>query len=147
MRFSSEKMFSFVLTNVVFFTLICQCSSWNLAQVPTLKYLSLQVMNCACFVMYLLLVVLFVMYLEGVFLRPGEQKRKNPLLVCLPEHRAACPLWPFLQPHLLLRTWVHFCLESFFWASLMAVGPISLRVVLEEQGRKWALKHLCSWEH
>lgn len=64
-----------------------------------LKYLSPQVMNCACFVMYLLLVVLFVMHLEGVFLRPGEQKRKSPLLVCLREHRAACPLCGHFSSH------------------------------------------------
>lgn len=65
-------MFTFMLTHT---------AGFNLTSVFLMKsgmntcLISFSVRYCECFVMYLLLVIFF-MHIEGVFLRSGEEKLK-----------------------------------------------------------------------
>lgn len=73
----------------LFFTFICQFEIVKFGS-STHAWVSFSV-SLVCSVMYLLLVILCVMHIDGISLRPGG-KNVRPLLVCLSEYKAICPL-------------------------------------------------------
>ena len=88
-----------------------------------LEYHSPRVMNLACFVMYLLVVILFVMHIEGVFLRSGRGWKLRPLLGCLPEYRAIYPLCVQFSDHAFCSGPSTFLLRSVLLSGPVAAGP------------------------